>query len=70
MSLNPGRARLGALTKQIGVEWQQTRESWRDQKADEFEVRFISELFARVNGAMSQLDLLERTLSKLRSDCE
>jgi hypothetical protein len=70
MSLNPSRARLGALTKQIGVEWQQAKESWRDQKAQEFDVRFMSDLFSRVNGALAHLETLDRTLSKLRSDCE
>jgi len=70
MSLQSSRTRLTALTKQLAVRWQETREHWQDAKADEFEKRYLDELFGRVNTTAQSLEELDRVLAKLRQDCE
>ena len=41
MSLTSSCARLSALTKTLLVEWDQTKETWRDAKSQEFEHRYM-----------------------------
>ena len=62
--------RLLGLTKELAADWAMTKDSWRDAKALEFEKRFIEELMAGVNVAVTNIDALERALNKVRSDCE
>ncbi len=70
MSANASGARLATLTKELLVKWQQTREHWRDTKAREFDERYMLELEATVNSAVTNIANLQRTISKLRDDCE
>lgn len=62
--------RIGALTKDLVNRWRQTRESWRDDKALEFERHYIEELTSGVDKAMQVIDQLDKMLAKIRSDCE
>ena len=70
MSANASGERLATLTKELLVRWQQTRESWRDDKAREFDERYMLELETTVNSAITSIANLQRTISKLRNDCE
>ena len=62
--------RLMGLTKELRAEWDQTKQYWNDAKSLEFEQRFLDELFAGVNQAIANIDTLERTINKVRNDCE
>jgi hypothetical protein len=62
--------RLATLTKEILGRWRQTQDVWRDDKAREFDERFMVELAARVASATTNISNLERVLRKIRSDCE
>jgi len=62
--------RLLGLTKELAADWAATKDSWRDAKATEFEKRFIGDLMAGVNAAVTNIDALERILNQVRSDCE
>ena len=62
--------RLMGLTKELRVEWDNTKASWRDAKSAEFEKRFLDGLFADVNQTIANIDALERLLAKIRADCE
>jgi uncharacterized protein YukE len=68
--MNACQNRLNALTKELRAEWEQTKQYWNDAKSQEFEKRFLDELNAGVNQAITNLDALERVLSKVRDDCE
>ena len=68
MSGNKGR--LVGLTRDISLEWAETRNYWRDVKSEEFERRFMSELTVHVNRAVLVLDQMDELLKKVRSDCE
>ena len=70
MSLNANKSRLTALTKNLSLRWVETREQWRDAKSDEFNERFMQELFPRVNKAVNAMEKLEEILKKVRKDCE
>lgn len=68
--MNASQNRLMGLTKELRADWEQTKQYWNDAKSREFEKRFLDELFAGVNQAMANIDSLERTLDKIRADCE
>ncbi len=70
MSLNANRTRLAALTKALSNDWKQTKESWRDAKAQEFEQRYLQELFDGVDTAVAVMDQLDKLLNKIKTDCE
>ena len=70
MSLNASKSRLSALTKDLNAKWRSTRESWKDQRALEFEKQYMDELLSSVSTALNQIDKLEQTLNHIRHDCE
>lgn len=70
MSLSASKTRLAALTKELSVNWRETKESWRDAKAQEFEQNYLQELFDSVDAAIGVMDQLDKVLKKVRTDCE
>jgi hypothetical protein len=64
------QSRLQGLTKELAAEWANTRQYWNDTKSLEFEKRFLNELFSGVNQAITNIEHLERVLTKIHSDCE
>lgn len=62
--------RLAGLTRELRERWQQTRESWNDVKAREFEEHYLREVEMAVNGALNSLQHLEGVLRRIRNDCE
>ena len=68
--MSASQNRLLGLTKELAAEWANTKQSWSDAKSREFERRFLDELFAGVNQAVTQIESLERILNKVRADCE
>ena len=63
-------SKLMALTRQLSVQWQQTKESWRDAKSEEFEHKYLDELFAAVDRAATVMEQLDKLVTKIRNDCE
>ncbi len=61
---------LMGLTQQLTLRWEQTRESWKDAKSDEFERDHLNELFSATAKASEVFDQLDKILSKVRNDCE
>jgi hypothetical protein len=70
MSLNANKSRLTALTKNISLRWVETQNYWLDAKSEEFDQRFMQELFPSVNKAAAAIEKLEELLKKIRKDCE
>lgn len=62
--------RLVLLTRELLAAWGETRQEWRDEKALEFEKRFLDELNSGVNAAVTNIESLERTLKQIHADCE
>jgi hypothetical protein len=63
-------SKLTALTRQLSAQWQQTKESWRDAKSQEFEHKYLDELFAGVDRAVTVMEQLDKLVTKIRNDCE
>lgn len=68
--MSANSARLDGLTKDLWVQWQQTRQYWRDAKADEFERKYMQELAAAVDKTVVVMEELDKLLAKIRKDCE
>jgi hypothetical protein len=63
-------SRLEAITKQLRVEWQQTKSSWDDVKSLEFEQKYLQELFATVDKSVTVIDTLDNLIGKIKKDSE
>ena len=68
--MSASQNRLMSLTNNFRAEWEQTKSYWNDAKSREFEERFLQQLIPAVNQAISNIESLERTLNKIRTDCE
>ena len=70
--MNPGgiKNRLVSLTKGLATRWDETKNYWKDAKGQEFEQRYMTELFANVDKTVTVLNQLDELLAKVRKDCE
>ncbi len=70
MSASASRAHLTLATRNLQVRWSETRQSWRDQKAVDFENEYLAELATGVNAALRVLEDLDHLLEKIHADCD
>ncbi|MGB8369753.1 MAG: hypothetical protein ACLPYZ_14650 [Limisphaerales bacterium] len=70
MNLSGNKNRLVAITKELSKRWDETKNHWRDAKSQEFEQRYMTELFANVDKTVTVIDKLNELLTKVRKDCE
>ncbi|MES2477409.1 MAG: hypothetical protein V4640_16600 [Verrucomicrobiota bacterium] len=61
---------LTLATRQLQARWQETRNSWRDEKAQEFEEIYLAELMMSMNSALRVIDELDQLLEKIHADCD
>jgi thymidylate synthase len=62
--------KVSALTRELWAQWQQTKMSWKDERAQEFEHRYMEELVSSVDRAVTVIDQLDKLITKVRKDCE
>jgi hypothetical protein len=70
MSLGGTKSRLSGVTKELWLQWDDTRKYWRDAKSEEFERQYLSEIFLGVDKAITAIEKLDEVLAKVRKDCE
>jgi len=70
MSLAGSKGRLAAITNELSLQWKDTKNYWRDAKSQEFENRYLQELFIGVDRAVTVIEKLDELLKKVRNDCE
>ena len=70
MSLSANRTRLSMTTKELSANWKQTKEYWKDAKSEEFEHKYLDELFDGVETAGGVMEQLDKILNRIRNDCE
>ena len=70
MSLAANRTRLATITKELSIQWQQTKDRWRDAKSMEFEHKYIEQLQADVDKSVTVIEELDKLVGKIRKDCE
>jgi uncharacterized protein YeaO (DUF488 family) len=63
-------SKLLALSRHLSAQWQQTKEYWQDAKSHEFERKYIDELMASVDKAVTVMEQVDKLVGKIRSDCE
>jgi thymidylate synthase len=63
-------SRLTAITKELWVQWQRTKDDWRDAKSLEFERKYLQELMSSVDKTVAVIDQLDKLIAKIKSDCE
>ena len=62
--------RLSGVTRDLWMQWQQTRTYWRDAKADEFEHKYLSELLGSVEKTVTVIEELDKLVGRIKKDCE
>jgi hypothetical protein len=70
MNFGGDKSRLLGITKELNLQWEQTKNSWRDAKSAEFEHRYLEELVAGVNRTVMVIEKLDELLKKMKADCE
>jgi len=70
MNLGGSKSRLMGATKELSLQWSQTKTQWRDARSQEFERRYIQELQVNVDKAVAVIEMLDEVLLKVRKDCE
>lgn len=70
MSTSGSRARLILCTRQLQARWTETRDSWRDAKAADFESLYLAELNHSLSSALRALEDLEHLLDQIHADCD
>jgi hypothetical protein len=70
MNASGSRGLLTLATRQLFARWEETRNSWRDQKAAEFEALYLADIRHTVGAALKTLEDLDRLLEKIHADCE
>lgn len=70
MNMAGSKARLVGLTKELFLKWEATKNHWRDAKAQEFERKYLQELFIGIDKTVTIVEKLDELLKKIRKDCE
>jgi hypothetical protein len=70
MSMSANKGRLTGAARELSLQWEQTKNYWRDDKAAEFEKKYLDELFIFANKTVAVIEKLDELLKKVRSDCE
>ena len=70
MSTRVSASNLAQAVKDFSIAWQETKNSWRDLKAMEFERNYLEKLPTDVAQAASVMEEMDNLLRKVRSDCE
>ncbi len=61
---------LAQASKDLSIEWTETKAHCRDAKAREFAGEYLDEIPAQIAKAVEAMGELERALRKVRSECE
>jgi hypothetical protein len=70
MSLSANGKVILTATRELARKWDETKQSWRDAKAEQFEQQYLAELFAQVERSVPILDELDKLIGSVRNQCE
>jgi hypothetical protein len=70
MSASRSKAMLLDATRQLQARWAETRATWRDQKAADFEDQYLAPLAGDVHQSLRIIDELDKLLQLIHADCE
>ena len=70
MSTQGSASNLAQAARILTLEWEKTKDHWRDVKSQEFEHKYLEELPGQLAGATAAMEEIDLLLKKVRSDCE
>jgi hypothetical protein len=70
MNLNANKSRLASSTRELSLQWEQVKNYWRDQRSEEFEKKYLQELYVYADKAVLVIEKLDELLKKVKTDCE
>lgn len=70
MGVYEGGGQLAKALRQLLVQWEDTRMSWDDAQAREFEEKYLIPLQNDLRNASSAMAHMAGLLDKIRRDCE
>ncbi|HEX8342994.1 MAG TPA: hypothetical protein VF624_18980 [Tepidisphaeraceae bacterium] len=70
MGLYEGRGNLTKGMKDLMLRWQSTRSNWNDVVAKQFEETYLEPLETSLRAAVSAMDQMAQTLSRVDRDCK
>jgi hypothetical protein len=70
MGVYEGRGQLAKAIKNLMHRWQETRSSWNDAAAVQFEKKFIEPIEIDLRNAGGAMDHMATVLTQVRRDCE
>ncbi|HEY1123649.1 MAG TPA: hypothetical protein VGE67_18680 [Haloferula sp.] len=70
MSLGGSKSLLNEANRELFMRWEETRASWRDAKAIDFDKEYLAGLPQAVATATRVIEELDAVLTKLHADCD
>lgn len=70
MGVHESRGNLAKAFKELMLRWADTRASWNDVRAEEFEKQYLRQLESDLRTTGSAMDQMGVLLSQARRDCE
>ena len=70
MSLGGSKSLLNEANRELFMRWEETRASWRDAKAIDFDKEYLAGLPQAVATATRVIEELDAVLSNLHADCD
>jgi hypothetical protein len=70
VSTTESRAKLVQATKKLMIDWQQVRETWRDENCHQFDKRYMSPLESYVRAAMVAMERMGAMLDIAQQECK
>ena len=69
MSTSESRAKLIQAAKKLMADWQQAKEAWRDDNAQQFDKKYMSPLESSIRAAVLAMERVESMLESAQQDC-
>ena len=70
MSGQGSAGNLALASRTLNLNWEKTKDHWRDSKSSEFEQKYLADLPGQVAAAITAMEELEQLIKKVRTDCE
>ena len=70
MNIRGSAATLSQAAKDLTVEWEQTKNYWRDVKMRDFETKYLDPIPGYVARTIAVMEEIDALLRKVKSDCE
>jgi hypothetical protein len=70
MGVYEGRGQLAKAVKELQQKWSQTRMSWNDNVAEEFEKRYLEPIEADLRSATTAMEHMSAVLHSIRRAVE